>query len=281
MQNQDATQAPGPGPRSPGGIVVVMLQVYARNVARMVSIAAVVMAPLLIAGWAAFGPNFMALIFSMPGVPAPDMNDASLAGIGVYSMLYALGLLAVSGATAAAVARRLTGSQISASLAYAITLRRLPHMLGVSIIIAIAVGVPVSVATVISAAMGGPVGTGILVVTAALAVYVAVKLMFALFVALLEQAGPLTALSRSWMLVSGAWLSTFGRLLLVSVVIAIVEIALQLAGSALPGIDAAVFALIVTPLTVTGNLLIYLDLRSRKETYTTERLATDLERLPS
>jgi hypothetical protein len=114
-----------------------------------------------------------------------------------------------------------------------------------------------------------------------IAAYVTVRLMFALFIALFEQTGPLTALARSWMLVSGAWLSTFGKFLLVSIAIAALEIILQLAGSALPGFDAVVFALVVTPLTVIGNLLIYLDLRSRKQSYDVTQLAAEVDSLMS
>jgi len=247
----------------------------------MVAIAAIVTVPLIIAGWAAFGPNFMTVVFSIPGGAPADVNETALAGVAAYSVLYALGLLAVTGAVAEAGARSLSGSNVSVGRAYGIAIRRLPQMLGASVIAACAVGVPVSLATVLSAAIGGIIGGVIVAVTVALVAYVAVRLMFALFIALFEQAGPLTALTRSWTLVSGAWLRTFGRLLLVSFVIAIMQFALQLAGSALPGLDAVVVALIVTPLTVIGNLLIYMDLRSHKEAYTAERLASELERLPS
>jgi hypothetical protein len=118
MHEHDATQGLGPGPRSPGRIVAATFQVYVRNAPRIVVIAAAVMVPLLIAGWAAFGPDFMGLLFSMPGGTPPATSETDIASIAVYSVLYALGLLAVTGATAEAGAGSLTGVRVSVALAY-------------------------------------------------------------------------------------------------------------------------------------------------------------------
>ncbi len=281
MQKQDSAAGTGPGPRGAIAIVAETFRLYGRNLVPFLATAAVVTLPLVAAGWAAFGPNFMALMFNVPGGPSADIDATTMAGIAAYSVLYALGLLAVTAAIAESGARVLTGSSLSVGRAYGTAIRRLPHMLGVSIIIAIAIGVPVSVLAILAAETGGMFGSALLATAVGLGTYFTVRLMFAVFIALIEGAGALTAISRSWTLVSRAWLATFGKLVVVSLAVAIVEIALQSVGSAIPGLDTVVLALVVTPLTVIGNLLIYLDLRSRKESLTSDRLMAELEQLPS
>lgn len=280
MTEDKTTPIPGPGPRGATRIVAEMFRLYGRNTAHMVMIAALVILPLFVAGQAALGPDFMALILGITGNAIPGVSDRALAGIAVYVALYLLGMLAVSGAIAEAGARRLVGSNISIARAYGVTVRRLPSILGASLIAAFAAGIPIGL-TVTLMTVPTITSAALLVLTVAIAVYVFVRLMFVTYIALLEQTGPLAAVERSWSLVSGAWLRTFGLLLLVSIPAGIIQMALGFAGAAVPQLGALAAAVIVTPLTVIGNLLIYLDLRGRKQAYSTTTLTAELEALAS
>ena len=278
-ENRESTVAPGPGPRGAGGIIVEMFRLYGRNIVAMVAISAIVTVPLIAAGLAAFGPDFMELLLGGTAEqPTPAPSGAAFFGLAAYAALYTLGLLAVSGALAQAGARSLVAGPVSIGRAYEVVLRRLPSMLGASIIVGLAAGIPLGFGALIGA--GGGMAGYLLALPAIFAgVYLAVRLMFAPFIALFEQAGPLTATVRCWKLVSGSWLRTFGLLLIVALLLGAIQMPVLWLATFAPGTDAFLFALVLTPLTTLGNLLIYLDLRVRKDGYMTEHLTAELDML--
>jgi len=245
----------------------------------MVAISAIVTVPLIAAGLAAFGPDFMGLLLGGTAEqPMPALSGTAFLGFAAYGALYTLGLLAVSGALAQAGAQDLVAGPVSIGHAYEVVLRRLPSMLGASIIVGLAAGIPIGFGGMLGA--GGGVINYLLAVPAIFAgVYLAVRLMFAPLVALFEQAGPLTAIVRCWKLVSGAWLRTFGLLFIVALLLGAMQMPVLWLAAFAPGIDAFLFALVLTPLTTLGNLLIYLDLRVRKDGYMTEHLAAEMDAL--
>jgi hypothetical protein len=275
-ENKESTMAPGPGPRGAGGIIVEMFRLYGQNIVAMIAISAVVTVPLIAAGLATFGPDFMGLLLGGTAEqPMPALSGAAFLGFAAYGALYTLGLLAVSGALAQAGAQDLVAGPVSIGHAYEVVLRRLPSMLGASIIVGLAAGIPIGFGGMLGA--GGGVANYLLAVPAIFAgVYLAVRLMFAPLVALFEQAGPLTAIARCWRLVSGSWLRTFGLLFIVALLLGAMQMPVLWLAAFAPGIDAFLFALVLTPLTTLGNLLIYLDLRVRKDGYMTEHLTAEL-----
>ena len=281
MAEEEQTTAPGPGPRSARDIALDMFRSYGRGFTRMLAAAALVMVPLLLAGPAAFGTDFVSLIVGTPGSEPPPLSDAALAGIAAYGGLYLLGMLAVSGAVAELSARGLAGSDLSIGRAYGVTIRRLPSMLGAALITALTAGLPLALAASMTMSFLTIADVILLALTVALAVYLGVRLAFTVFAALLERAGMVEAVARSWRLVSEAWRRTFALLVLVSLLVGIIQIALEFAGAASPTAAAIISAVVVTPLTVIGNLLIYLDLRARKEGYSTGALAKELDALAS
>ena len=277
MTEQGAVK--GPGPRSFGSIIVEMFRQYLGNVLPLTLIAAIVSVPLVAAGVMAFGPDFMT---SVAGV-APDgsslASDRQLWAMLVYVLLYMLGFLALSGAVATYVAGSLAGRPMSIGQAYNASLRRLPSMLGASFFAGLVAGLPLSLALVLAGSTGSFAGYFLLALVVFIAVYLLLRLMFALFVALLEQQPTIGAIARSWGLVSGALQRTFGLLLAIGLLVGLLQFGLQSVGTPLPGLDALLVSVIVVPLTVVGDLLIYLDLRARKETYGAEHLAAELDAL--
>ena len=278
-ENKETAVAPGPGPRGAGGIIVEMFRLYGRNIVAMVAISAIITVPLIVAGLTAFGPDFMGLLLGDTAEASmPSLSGTAFLGVAAYGALYTIGFLAASGAVAQAGAQGLVAGPVSIGRAYEVVLRRLPSMLGASIIVGLAAGSPIGFGGLLGA--GGGTTNYLLAVPAIfVGVYLAVRLMFAPLIALFEQAGPLTAIVRCWRLVSGLWLRTFGLLFIVALLLGAIQMpALWLATFA-PGTDAFLFALVLTPLTTLGNVLIYLDLRVRKDGYMTEHLTAELDAL--
>ena len=277
--DRETTVAPGRGPRGVGGIIVEVFRLYGRNFLMMVCISAVVTVPLIAAGLAAFGPDFMEMLLG--GVveqPLPTLPGWSIFGVAAYGALYTVGLLAVSGALSQAGAQGLVARAVSLGRAYEVVLKRLPSMLGASIIVGIVAGVPLGMGALLGAD-GSSVDFVLSVLAIVVGVYLAVRLMFAPLVALLEQQGPLMAVARSWRLVSSFWMRTFALLFVMALLLGLIQMPVLWLSAFVPGTDVFLFALVLTPLTALGNLLIYLDLRVRKDGYMTEHLAAELDAL--
>ncbi|MCK5586845.1 hypothetical protein KAJ02_12305 [Candidatus Bipolaricaulota bacterium] len=279
QENRETTVAPGPGPRGVGGIIVEVFRLYGRNLLMMVCISAVVTVPLIAAGLAAFGPDFMEMLLGETVErPLPSLPGGSIFGVAVYGALYTVGLLAVSGALSQAGAQGLVARAVSLGRAYEVVLKRLPSMLGASIIVGIVAGVPLGMGALLGAD-GSSVDFVLSVLAIVVGVYLAVRLMFAPLVALLEQQGPLMAVARSWRLVSSFWMRTFALLFVMALLLGLIQMPVLWLSAFVPGTDVFLFALVLTPLTALGNLLIYLDLRVRKDGYMTEHLAAELDAL--
>jgi hypothetical protein len=119
-----------------------------------------------------------------------------------------------------------------------------------------------------------------------LGAYIFVRLSLVAPAIMIENLGPRQALRRSWRLVEGYWWRTFGILLIVGILAAIVEAGpaalITATGIALTGdlsnIWVNIFAAVVTvatgaifiPIQLTATTLYYFDLRVRKEGYDIE-----------
>jgi hypothetical protein len=89
------------------------------------------------------------------------------------------------------------------------------------------------------------------------------------------------AMGRSWELVDGHWWHAFGALvvagLLTGIVNAVITAPFNNTGWFVQAIAAAIATVITLPYGVLVGVLLYLDLRARKENLTLERLRTDLQ----
>ncbi len=272
--------APGPGPRGPGSIISRTFALYGHNLLHMVVISATVTIPLIAAGLAAFGPGFMDIILGSPvGEDLHPLPASLLWPVAAYAALYVLGIVAVTAAIAQAAATALTGQPVSIGRAYSSALRRLPAIAGTSLLTGLAAGVPLTLAFLLGSSLSGPATVLLFIVTLLVGVYLLVRLVFAPFAALLEQAGPVAAMVKSWTLVSGMWLRTFAIFFLVTFLLGFVQLAFQAFGALIPGMEAFLTSLVVVPLTACADLLIYLDLRARKEGYSVDHMKTELEAL--
>lgn len=261
-----------------------MFRLFGRNVALMLLLVAVIVVPLILAGVAVFGPEYVDALMGGPTEGMPDTPPQSVVlALIVYLLLYAVGMMVVTGAVSEAAARSMAGLERSVGHAYGAAFRRLPHMLGASLVAGALVALPagLAMALVIPAPVFGPVPLVLFFVLLLVSVYLGVRLMFAPLIALFQQGGPLSAVGRSWSLVSGAWWRTFGLLLLIGLILGVFQLGIGFLLSSLPVVEAIATSLLVLPLSLIGNLLIYMDLRARKQLYRTENLSGELALLES
>ncbi len=115
------------------------------------------------------------------------------------------------------------------------------------------------------------------------AIYFMIRWLFYLPAALLEGVGPRAALSRSSALVKGNWWRVLGVLIVIDIIVSVIALPLSfilntivlqnyLIGLIVGGIVGA----LLMPILSTGFTLLYFDLRVRKEQYSLDKLAHEL-----
>ena len=110
-----------------------------------------------------------------------------------------------------------------------------------------------------------------------LLVFVVVAWFLYVQAVMVEGKGPGTALTRSWELVKGSWWRVFGVVIVFGLLPSLIIVAINwIAGDLI----AVVGGVLVTPIVHVGTVLLYLDLRARKEGYTLEQLASDMSASP-
>jgi len=206
-----------------------------------------------------------------------DLNwVALLPALGLFALallIYALALPISQAALAVAVSRRYLGQPISIADAYQSVSGRWGEVIAASLLVGLTSGV------------------GMLFCIAP-GVYIGVMWMFGTAIIVLEGRSVMDSLRRSWDLVSGAWWRCFGTMVLLSIVIqtaagliawpASIVSALLLMdkypalGQAVNQSLGLVFGVLVQPVQVIGLVLLYYDLRVRKEAFDLELLARSL-----
>jgi hypothetical protein len=139
----------------------------------------------------------------------------------------------LTGMVTGALGRALLGNKITIGEAWPIG--RVPAVIGVSLLlplILLALWIPVAGVTIVLAVAkitGAATVVGVLGFLAALVLTIRIWLRLSLAVpaVVLEGAGPVTALRRSWQLVRGSWWRVFGITLLAGIVVALIGLVLQ------------------------------------------------------
>ena len=104
-------------------------------------------------------------------------------------------------------------------------------------------------------------------------IYIFVRLLFAFHASVLEDLGPVDALSRSWNLVRGHWWRTFGIgtvfvLLVIAANIGMLVLNFILGAAGIPILGellSIALGVVITPFLTIGATVVYLDLRVRQE----------------
>ncbi len=192
----------------------------------------------------------------------------------------------LAGLLAPIIARGVSGQQISAAAAWRATRPRLPSLLLAALLVLLAGLGPLLIVGLIAgvAALAGapaPVYAVIILlglVALVLTIWFSTMLSLVTPVVVLENASPGRALARSWRLVNRSFWRVFGITLLAGLIVAIAGGILQLpftilgaaAGSGIGGtvilvIGAIAAGTVTRPITAGVTVLLYVDMRMRKE----------------
>ena len=240
-------QVEGLPPRDLGGLVSETFRMYRRS----------------------FWP-FLLIAF-VPQIPSFIAMQAFGLGSFVFALLSVFLLILAGGAAFHAVAQQCLGRQIDLGECFERAWRRVLPLIVAFIILALAL--------LISAVLM------IIIIGIPLFFYLLVSLYFYVQPIMLEGKDAINALERSRQLVRGSWWRIFG----IGIVFVLIAIGLSIAAS-IPGLIISVFSplvgsiystavqALILPIIYIGAALVYFDLRVRKEGYTLEAMASEMER---
>ncbi|MGI8949126.1 MAG: glycerophosphoryl diester phosphodiesterase membrane domain-containing protein [Ornithinimicrobium sp.] len=224
-----------------------------------------------------------------------SFEDVSIVGLVLPTLLSGLASLALSGFVIFVVSEAALGDKVSLGQTWRQVRGRLLALIGVTLLTTLVIvlaSVPAAILVGVGAAIGG-VGGGTVIVLGVLGmvvllVWVGIRLMLSPAPVVLERAGPIQGIRRSWTLTKGSqWWRIFGIYLLAALVAQIFAtivaaplqaILLAVVGSATPDTSVALTAtvlvqhlsqfltgVVVTPFTAGVIALLYLDQRIRRE----------------
>jgi len=264
------------GPRNIGGILGETFRIYGRNFLKLSAIVAIVEVSLGVIGIIA---SFSLWQNIMTGAYFESLTGPIIIGMILLVVVSIVAGTLMTGAVIHAVSEQYLRQTISIGQAYRFAWRRLGAMIGAGILVALALvgiaAVLVLPGVAIVRAIGG-IGWAVLALLSILAIagisYLGVRWIFVLQAALLEGLDPTGALSRSSTLVKRNWWRVLGIMLVVFLITAAVSAILGI----MPVVGGIIGGIIATPIGTIGSILLYYDLRVRKEGYTVEALASEL-----
>ena len=251
-----------PRPMGIGEILSTAWQLYRRHWRTLLGIAALVVVPL-------------SLLQAGLGAAVRTQGETTREGVVVTTATWAVGfasLLAalaailmwvvLTGAITRAVAAEVVGEDPSVEQSYRFGFHRLGSVLLVGILVALA-----TIAGFIVFVIPG--------------IYIAVRLAVSVEALVVEGRRGTEAMRRSWDLVAGQWWHAFGTLVVTALLVGIVSSVISAPFGATnwfgQGLASAVAEVLTMPYSVLVGVLLYLDLRSRKEQLTLETLRADLQ----
>jgi hypothetical protein len=170
--------------------------------------------------------------------------------------------LVLTGAITRAVAAEVAGQDPSVEQSYRFGFHRLGSVLLVGVLVGLAI-------------IGG------LILFIIPGIYIGIRLCVSVEALVIEGRRGTEAMGRSWGLVGGRWWHAFGALvvggLLTSIVNAIITAPFGDTGWFVQAVAAAVATVLTLPYSALVGVLLYLELRARKERLTMETLRTDLQ----
>jgi hypothetical protein len=254
-------QAALPRPMGLGEILSTAFQLYRRHWRTLLAIAAVVVVPFtllqyLLGDW----------VRTRGEVTSNGVVETATWAVGIAGLVAALAgvvmFLVLTGAITRAVAAEVAGEDPSVEQSYRFGFHRLWSVLLVSVLVGLAT-------------IGG------LILFIIPGIYIGVRLAVSIEALVVEGRRGTQAMGRSWELVGGHWWHAFGTLvvagLLTGVVNALITAPFGNTSWFVQAIAAAVATVVTLPYGVLVGVLLYLDLRARKENLNLERLRTDLQ----
>jgi glycerophosphoryl diester phosphodiesterase family protein len=249
-------------PRRIGEILSAALQLYRRHWRTLMAIAAVVVVPLTllqygIGHWVrSHGQQLQdsaAVSTSFWAVASASLL-AALVGLLLYQVL--------TGAITRTIATEVAGQDLGVEQSYRFGFARLGPILVVSIL--------VGLATLLG-----------LIVFVIPGIYIGVRLAVSIQALVVEGKRGTEAMRRSWDLVGGHWWRAAFTLLVAALITGVVNAVITAPFSAgawfIQGVAAAVATIVTMPYGALVGVLLYLDLRARRERLDLDTLKTDLQ----
>ena len=250
-----------PRPMRIGEILGTGFQLYRRHWRTLLAIAAVVVVPITLLHYL-FGD----LVRTQGETTRNGVVETASWSVGIAGLVAALAgvlmYLVLTGAITRAVAAEVAGEDPSVEQSYRFGFHRLGSVLLVSVLVGLAV-------------VGG------LILFIIPGIYIGVRLCVSIEALVVEGRRGTEAMGRSWGLVGGHWWHAFGTLvvggLLTGIVNAVITTPFGNTGWFVQAVAAAVATVVTLPYSALVGVLLYLDLRARKENLTLETLRTDLQ----
>ena len=242
-------------------ILSTAFQLYRRHWRTLLAIAAVVVVPLTLLQY---------LIGDWVGTQGEVLTEQEVAStswwaLGVSGLLAGVvGLLlyqVLTGAITRAIAAEVAGEEVGVDQSYRFGFARLGSILVVSILVGLAT-------------LGG------LILLIIPGIYIGVRLAVSIEALVVEGRKGTEAMRRSWDLVGGHWWHAFATLLVAGILVGLVTslFTTPFSGASwfVQGLAAAVATVATMPYTALVGVLLYLDLRARKEHLDLDTLKADL-----
>jgi hypothetical protein len=251
-----------PRPMGIGEILGTAFQLYQRHWRTLVAIAAVVVVPFTLLQYLLGDQIRSRGEVTSNGV----VIETATWAVGIAGLVAALGgvvmFLVLTGAITRAVAAEVAGEDPGVEQSYRFGFHRFWSVLLVSVLVGLAI-------------IGG------LILFIIPGIYIGVRLAVSIEALVIEGRRGTQAMGRSWELVGGHWWHAFGTLvvagLLTGVVNAVITAPFGNTSWFVQAVAAAVATVVTLPYGVLVGVLLYLDLRARKENLTLEQLRTDLQ----
>jgi membrane-anchored glycerophosphoryl diester phosphodiesterase (GDPDase) len=254
-----------PRPMGIGAILGTAWQFYRRHWQRLLAIAAVVVVPVtllqyLLDDWVRTQGEVTETTRNGVVVSTPSWTAAT-AGL-LATLAAILMFLVLTGAITRAVAAEAVGEDPSIEQSYRFGFHRLGSVLLVSVLVGLATRAG-------------------LIVFVLPGIYIGVRLAVSIEALVVEGRRGTQAMGRSWELVGGHWWHAFGTLVVAWLIIGVVNSVITLpfgdTSWFVQGLVSAVATTVTMPYGVLVGVLLYVDLRARKEALTLERLRADLQ----
>jgi hypothetical protein len=281
----EAIEQPGeaalPRPLGIGEILSTAFQLYRRHWRTLLAIAAVVVVPLTLLQYL-----LAALVRTQAEVTRNGVVvETPTWAVGFYGLLAVLAgilmYLVLTGAITRAVAAEVAGEDPSLEQSYRFGFHRLGSVLVVSILVGLATLGGLILLLIPGIYIGGRILELIPLLYLIPGIYIGVRLAVSIEALVVEDRRGTEAMGRSWGLVGGHWWHAFGTLLvawlLIGVVNAVITAPFDATNWSGRGVAAAVATVVTLPYGVLVGVLLYLDLRARKERLTRETLRADLQ----
>jgi hypothetical protein len=276
-------------PRQLSELLDELFRLYRRHFSLIVGVALLVALPGLVwslaTGVYRLNSTSYTNLFTTTGTSTPTFNSQQLSNLAGTLLLGGLGALILLPFSVGAVYRAVTdvalGRPATVGVVLRETLARYWPLLGL-----IGLGILLFIGWIIAEAIGFVLLfiPGLAVFCAA--VYLTVRWSLVVAAMMAEDVGPIRGLGRSWSLVSGSWWRTFGILLIVGILQSIISYALLILftlfadifstgdfRSALVSVGSTLLSALVSPITTIAVVLLYFDLRVRKEGLDLDQLA--------